>query len=65
MARSKNGSSGKRIAASALTQRDVNRLKRQGAEYVKVATTTKQKARNTLVGAGIFTKSGQFSKRVK
>jgi len=53
----------KTLSASALTQRDAEAYSKALKSFVDTATTSKIKARNTLISLGTHTKSGKLSKR--
>lgn len=44
------------------TKKAAAEFRKKSAEYVATATTSKKKARNTLVKLGIYTPSGRLSK---
>ena len=48
--------------ASALTQKDADRFKTSARTYTKDATVSKDKARETLVRLGIYTRAGNLTK---
>ena len=53
----------RRLAASALTQKDADRFDKQAKTYAASVTASKKKARSKLVSLGINTRSGRLSKR--
>ena len=53
------------VSASSFTQEDVDKFKKSADQYTKKATSSKKKARETLISLGIYTKSGRLSKNYK
>jgi hypothetical protein len=54
-----------RIVPEFSDQRALERFKKAAAEYTRNATTSRKKARNTLVRLGIITKSGKISTKYR
>lgn len=52
-------------ASSPLTTKDVAHFKRSADSFVRAATKSRTKARETLVAMGIITKSGKLTKNYK
>jgi hypothetical protein len=51
------------IRASALSQQDANKFKKSAKIYAKNATSSKKKAQDKLKSMGIYTETGQISKK--
>ena len=55
--------SSKSTAASILTQKDADQYRVAVTKYAKEATSSKAKARKTLISLGTHTKSGKLSRK--